>query len=231
MKWIDDFGDPETQKRREEQVRIANAIRRQGKAVSAAEIEKQMKAKDRNLAQLKQAATNDDLVNNQTVPSVPLTFANFPSLVFGNQWVTWGDPEPPPNPLAPELTIVEAVTGWRRWSVNMFENFLFSNNKTKWEPYQKLAAECKAPHQFVAKECRGIHCDCGIYAYKTRAQSEKGENRPTEVTHIWGEVYLWGRIVEHARGWRGQFGYPKSFIGPSGIAGQLARAYGVQVIE
>jgi hypothetical protein len=29
---------------------------------------------------------------------------------------------------------------------------------------------------------------------------------------IHGEVYLWGTVVEHERGWRAQFAYPKSLV-------------------
>jgi hypothetical protein len=31
---------------------------------------------------------------------------------------------------------------------------------------------------------------------------------------IHGEVYLWGALVEHERGWRAQYAYPKSFVLP-----------------
>jgi preprotein translocase subunit YajC len=29
---------------------------------------------------------------------------------------------------------------------------------------------------------------------------------------VHGEVYLWGRVVEHERGWRAQFAYPKTLF-------------------
>ena len=29
---------------------------------------------------------------------------------------------------------------------------------------------------------------------------------------VHGEVYLWGRVVEHERGWRAQFAYPKALF-------------------
>jgi hypothetical protein len=32
---------------------------------------------------------------------------------------------------------------------------------------------------------------------------------------IYGELYLWGTVVEHEQGWRAQFGYPKRFVVPS----------------
>jgi hypothetical protein len=31
---------------------------------------------------------------------------------------------------------------------------------------------------------------------------------------IWGEVYLWGVVVEHELGWRAQYAYPKNLVVP-----------------
>jgi DNA-binding CsgD family transcriptional regulator len=53
-------------------------------------------------------------------------------------------------------------------------------------------------------------CTCGIYAVKTAEQRMSSGG-------IFGEVYLWGTVVEHERGWRAQFAYPKNLILPFGI--------------
>lgn len=146
----------------------------------------------------------------------------------------------PRKPLEPELTVVEPVIGWRRWSVEMFGNELRSNNGVRWTPYEKLTADClaKGPSKMdpagVQTECKGVHCTCGIYAYKSPEEAKFGENAPRNLgtgnTDVWGEVLLWGRVVEHSKGWRGQFAYPKSFV-DSGIARQLATVYGCKVVQ
>jgi hypothetical protein len=38
---------------------------------------------------------------------------------------------------------------------------------------------------------------------------------------ICGEVYLWGRLVEHELGWRAQFAYPKTLFLPLWISSLL----------
>ena len=40
---------------------------------------------------------------------------------------------------------------------------------------------------------------------------------------IYGEVYLWGTVVEHELGWRAQFAYPKNlFLSPDALPFTLA---------
>jgi hypothetical protein len=127
--------------------------------------------------------------------------------------------------LLPEEVCVQAIVGWRRWSVTMFGETLLSNNGTPWEPFLKLGAICLG-----GVRCKGVVCECGIYAYKTRQQAEKLDNAPEKVTHLWGEVSLWGRVIEHSKGYRAQFAYPKAFVNTGGIAQRMAYLYGVPVI-
>jgi hypothetical protein len=54
-----------------------------------------------------------------------------------------------------------------------------------------------------------VKCTCGAYAAKTAEHiSQSGYGK----FGVHGEVYLWGRVVEHERGWRAEFAYPKSFL-------------------
>lgn len=146
----------------------------------------------------------------------------------------------------PEQMVVAAISGWRRWSVEMFGEILLSNNGTKWEPCKRLMAECKRqeraaymrayansnplmPPMPEEDTCKGVRCGCGIYAYKHRITAETQENAPSETTHIFGEVWLWGRIVEHEGGYRAQFAYPKAFV-RTGIAERMAHVYGAKLI-
>jgi hypothetical protein len=55
------------------------------------------------------------------------------------------------------------------------------------------------------------NCSCGIYAAR--------DANHLEILHyaqqgICGEVYLWGKVVEHEQGYRAQFAYPKNFVIP-----------------
>jgi len=127
----------------------------------------------------------------------------------------------------PQEIVLAAIVGWRRWSVPMFEDVLISTNGTRWIPSERLQARCAAGD---AGFCKGILCSCGIYCYKTRAQVETLENQPTQDTHVYGEVYLWGRVVEHEHGYRAQFAYPKSLVGVEGIQHKLAQAYRLSLI-
>lgn len=171
--------------------------------------------------------------------SMAQSYYNMPSSIWGT-----GISTEQRKPLEPELTAIEPVTGWRRWSVEMFGNELRSNNGIRWTPYEKLTAECKQVTQLydallgfrppTEVKCKGVHCTCGIYAYKTPEDAKFGENAPRNLStgsvDCWGEVYLWGRVIEHSKGWRAQFAYPKSFV-DSGIARQLATVYGCKVIQ
>jgi hypothetical protein len=52
-------------------------------------------------------------------------------------------------------------------------------------------------------------CTCGVYAART---IEHLHQCGYKKFGIHGEVYLWGTVVEHERGWRAQFAYPKSLV-------------------
>jgi hypothetical protein len=89
-----------------------------------------------------------------------------------------------------------------RWS----SSGLRSLNEERWVPGQYVAAQCWATNS-------GAHpspeetCSCGIYGAKTFQHLLKLGYRDYEV---FGEVYLWGFVVEHPLGYRGQFAYPKT---------------------
>lgn len=203
--------------------------------LSSSAIEQRVKENEQKELAAKTTAQVAASGNQVTV----LTTSQFAFKHFGPSAPIWARiPEKPRKPLEPELTVVEPVTGWRRWSIEMFGNELRSNNSVRWTPYEKLTAECKATSSisdpYGQHNCKGIHCTCGIYAYKTPEDAKFGENAPANLSsgrvHVWGEVYLWGRVVEHSKGWRGQFAYPKSFV-DSGIARQVAAVYGCKVIQ
>jgi hypothetical protein len=95
------------------------------------------------------------------------------------------------------------VIGYRAWG--WVGSGLKSFHGELWVPGEPLAAAClchQAPHQL---------CTCGIYAAKSLNQLQRMGYADLGV---YGEVYLWGTIVEHSFGWRAQFAYPKTLVLP-----------------
>jgi ribosomal protein S27AE len=135
-----------------------------------------------------------------------------------------GNPIPIPKPKLATEVCVAPLVGWRRWTVPMFRDVLLSNNEIEWKPGEKLVAT-HTPVALAVKCTGDEHCSCGIYAYKTREQAQNEENPPDKTMHIWGEVYLWGRVVEHEKGFRAQFAYPKAFVADSDIARKMREIY------
>jgi hypothetical protein len=68
-----------------------------------------------------------------------------------------------------------------------------------------------------------VNCTCGIYAAKSLEHLRKnGYDR----CGIYGEVCLWGTVVEHERGWRAQLAYPKNlFLSPDALPFTLAEIW------
>jgi hypothetical protein len=88
----------------------------------------------------------------------------------------------------------------------------------RWKPSQSLAARCRASSVVgraeVVHDTRDVpqaNCTCGVYAVKTL---DHFRSAGYERFGIHGEVYLWGKVVEHELGYRAQFAYPKNFVLP-----------------
>jgi hypothetical protein len=109
---------------------------------------------------------------------------------------------------------VSPIVGYRTWRWDA--SGLTSLNGELWRPCKPLAAACNiAPRRtsFVRTRFRHeapqMNCRCGIYAAKSLGElCRMGYGQ----LGIYGEVYLWGVVVEHRLGWRAQFAYPKSLI-------------------
>ena len=112
---------------------------------------------------------------------------------------------------------ISSVVGYRVWEWGA--TGLRSLNGEKWFAHQRMSAVCraaasgsisglsKATHN--PAELPYFNCTCGVYAAKTIEHLHQcGYKR----FGIHGEVYLWGKVVEHERGWRAQFAYPKTLF-------------------
>jgi hypothetical protein len=112
---------------------------------------------------------------------------------------------------------ISPVVGYRVWQWDALG--LKSLNGELWVPSRRLSALCRATAKgFISGLPRFTHdsdqlphpsCTCGVYAAKTLERLRGcGYSR----FGVYGEVYLWGSVVEHERGWRAQYAYPKTFV-------------------
>lgn len=125
-----------------------------------------------------------------------------------------------------------ADVGWRSWRVMAtagglrLVSALFD---TAWEPGRPLAASCPQGHPAPEPACR-----CGVYAARDVTEAYRhlvGRDEAWVVHRVIGEVALWGRVVEHERGHRGELAYPVRIWVPNGredVVGGLG-SYGVPV--
>jgi len=123
---------------------------------------------------------------------------------------------------------ISPVVGYRVWQWGA--TGLRSLNGEKWVAHQPLSAVCRADvggsiaglsksrHNPAELPC--FSCTCGVYAAKTIEHLRQCGYKKFGVH---GEVYLWGKVVEHRLGWRAQFAYPKSlFLPPDTVPFTLA---------
>jgi hypothetical protein len=112
---------------------------------------------------------------------------------------------------------ISPVVGYRVWQWDA--TGLRSLNGEKWVAHQPLSAVCRADVRgSIAGLSKAAHnpaqlpsfsCTCGVYAARTMDHLRQCGYRKLGVH---GEVFLWGTVVEHERGWRAQFAYPKSLF-------------------
>jgi hypothetical protein len=119
------------------------------------------------------------------------------------------------HPDTPEPAI-EAIDGWRAWDLSESRDHgpllhPVGDGVDVWMPRRPMAARCgarpilslfRAPHEAPDPACR-----CGIYAARSLDVFER--SRPAwPPPPVIGTVALWGRVIEHQRGWRAALAYP-----------------------
>jgi hypothetical protein len=112
---------------------------------------------------------------------------------------------------------ISPVVGYRVWQWDA--TGLRSLNGEKWLAHQPLSAVCRADAcgsiaglsktKHNPADLPSLSCTCGVYAARTMEHLRQCGYRKRAVH---GEVFLWGTVVEHERGWRGQFAYPKTLF-------------------
>jgi hypothetical protein len=126
---------------------------------------------------------------------------------------------------------ISPIVGYRGWTWDT--KGLKSLCGQRWHPGLALAARCRAPavvgniagriEADDAHDAPQAKCTCGVYAAKSLEHLRKnGYDR----CGIYGEVCLWGTVVEHERGWRAQLAYPKNlFLSPDALPFTLAEIW------
>lgn len=143
-------------------------------------------------------------------------------------------PEPDPEFLS-EVVIGRRV--WRRLETAGGINLQSLSVSTCWPPRTPLQADCPVDGPLVP----GWGCACGLYAWRL---DRRWQDLPLQITglgvsDVVGLVGLWGRVIQHHDGWRGQYGYPLAFFAPpvppgfpTGSAFEtLAKRYAVPLIS
>jgi hypothetical protein len=109
------------------------------------------------------------------------------------------------RPRGPEVpTFAEAVTAWRGWGLVEVDGELRLSSLTRpevWRPRAPHAASCRKGRTPTPQR----RCRCGVYAAVSPEALAGLRSLPGGVV---GEVSLWGRVIEHGRGYRAQTGYP-----------------------
>jgi hypothetical protein len=99
----------------------------------------------------------------------------------------------------------EPVVGWRAWRLRRDEAGSLclqpAFRGSPWRPREPVAAECVRRRRHGAPKRR---CTCGLYGFRDGSEVGLGGTRLAAV----GQVSMWGRVVEHDRGYRAEFAYP-----------------------
>jgi len=117
----------------------------------------------------------------------------------------------------------EEIIGWRAWRVDTLNSELWLKSvvvPVYWQPGEALQA-CYFP-----PPAGSVHGP-GIYAAKTEAGALEAMDDWTGT--VYGTVALWGTVVEHVRGYRAQYAYPKHlWCEDEETARALNRRYGCE---
>lgn len=150
------------------------------------------------------------------------------------------------------------IVAYRVWGVDRKTTRLRARFRTEdvWEPKRPKRATCRymdigivddgvPPHRTTAdcvvamqkyygqgKSENGWVASCGLYGYKTPLMAWRALGTSDdwdESRIVFGEVKLWGRVLEHERGFRAEYAYPGALAALSPVAEELADVYGVPV--
>lgn len=104
--------------------------------------------------------------------------------------------------------LVEPILGWRTWALAGSKRgdglmlLPVAGRGRPWQPRRAARAVC--PLRRTHGPVPGLDCRCGLHATR-----EIDLLRRTRDPAVLGRVALWGRVVEHERGYRAELAYPQ----------------------
>jgi hypothetical protein len=112
----------------------------------------------------------------------------------------------------------EPILGWRAWRLHRDETGRLriapTTPRPDWEPGAAMHARCSGAHTRMYlvfnPELEASHrspepgCTCGLHAMKEPGRLARG----SRFAGVIGRVAMWGRVIEHTKGWRAEFAYP-----------------------
>lgn len=131
-----------------------------------------------------------------------------------------------------ELTILRHIEAWRFWRVaklpgppeklimkSIFHDYSWCPTPNKAVCISRPGFPINTPH---SDEIPDFDCNCGFYGFKPDGMSETfKKNMRTSRSIVGnfvggiviGKVALWGTVIEHETGYRGELAYPLSLCG------------------
>ncbi|NMO93541.1 hypothetical protein [Actinomycetospora sp. TBRC 11914] len=109
--------------------------------------------------------------------------------------------------------VASPVAGWRVWTVadrGRGPELVSPVRPMSWIHREPATATCLEG----CAACPSVECRCGLYATAGLAPLVLACRRGAAVL---GCTALWGRVVEHTDGWRGEHGYPLVLFVMSGL--------------
>jgi len=118
----------------------------------------------------------------------------------------------------PQEHATEPIEGWRAWRLHRTDagalRIAPTTPRSDWEPGVPIHATCSGSHtreyMIYNPELAKFHrspepgCTCGIHAMKG-PERLRHANRAAGVV---GTIAMWGRVIEHTKGYRAEFAYP-----------------------
>lgn len=142
----------------------------------------------------------------------------------------------------------DPIIAYRAWRVSKGGLIHGLAQRAPWPPYAPMEARCSGgisplashyepnernPHLDAADEYippPALRCTCGIYAFKTLPDVAIIREEYRGQPFVWGEVKLWGRVIECHLGYRAEFAYPGELSASQRyVVDYVAKRYGVPV--
>ena len=102
---------------------------------------------------------------------------------------------------------IEPVIGWRTWSIGWNGDGVHLASPIQaydWQPMQPNRARCRS---HFGRQLPNLGCGCGLYAVSRLERLPTAFGSSFSIGAV-GSVAMWGRVVEHTAGYRGQLAYP-----------------------